>query len=102
MNVMQKPNPVRRLTEAGQSVWLDFIRRRFIGDGSLQRLIEEDGIGGVTSNPAIFQKAMGEGADYDFRLQAARAEGGDGRAHDLREPRHRRHPARRRLAAPRV
>jgi transaldolase/glucose-6-phosphate isomerase len=65
MNVMQKPNPVRRLTEAGQSVWLDFIRRSFIADGSLQRLLDEDGIGGITSNPAIFQKAMGEGTDYD-------------------------------------
>ena len=65
MNVMQKPNPVRRLTEAGQSVWLDFIRRGFIADGSLQRLLDEDGIGGITSNPAIFQKAMGEGTDYD-------------------------------------
>ena len=65
MNVMQKPNPVRRLTEAGQSVWLDFIRRRFISDGSLQRLLDEDGVGGITSNPAIFQKAMGEGTDYD-------------------------------------
>jgi transaldolase / glucose-6-phosphate isomerase len=65
MNIMQKPNPVRRLTEAGQSVWLDFIRRGFISDGSLQRLIDEDGIGGITSNPAIFQKAMGEGTDYD-------------------------------------
>ena len=65
MNVMQKANPVRRLTEAGQSVWLDFIRRRFISDGSLQRLLDEDGVGGITSNPAIFQKAMGEGTDYD-------------------------------------
>ncbi len=65
MNVMQKANPVRRLTEAGQSVWLDFIRRGFIADGSLQRLLDEDGIGGITSNPAIFQKAMGEGTDYD-------------------------------------
>lgn len=65
MNVMQKPNPVRRLVDAGQSVWLDFIRRGFIVDGSLQRLLEEDGVGGITSNPAIFQKAMGEGTDYD-------------------------------------
>lgn len=65
MNVVAKANPVRRLTETGQSVWLDFIRRSFLADGSLQRLIEEDGVGGMTSNPAIFQKAMGEGTDYD-------------------------------------
>jgi transaldolase/glucose-6-phosphate isomerase len=78
MNVMQKPNPVRRLTEAGQSVWLDFIRRGFIADGSLQRLLDEDGIGGITSNPAIFQKAMGEGTDYDSGFKPlAQREGAD-------------------------
>jgi transaldolase/glucose-6-phosphate isomerase len=65
MNVMPKPNPVRQLSQAGQSVWLDFIRRSFIADGSLQKLLDEDNIGGITSNPAIFQKAMGEGTDYD-------------------------------------
>lgn len=71
MNVVQRPaeagtaNPLKQLERYGQSPWLDFIRRGFIADGSLHRLIVEDGLKGVTSNPAIFQKAMGEGTDYD-------------------------------------
>ena len=58
-------NPLKRLTDLGQSPWLDFIRRSFVSDGSLQRLIDEDGIRGVTSNPAIFEKAITGSADYD-------------------------------------
>ncbi len=52
----------------GQSFWLDFIRRRMLLDGELQRLIAEDGLRGVTSNPSIFQKAIGESTDYDDAL----------------------------------
>ncbi|CAH2599926.1 Transaldolase 2 [Rhodovastum atsumiense] len=69
-------NPVQHLAAFGQSPWLDFIRRGFIADGSLQRLVEVDGLKGLTSNPSIFEKAMGEGSDYDdgFRALAAGAD----------------------------
>ena len=50
-------NPLRALQVFGQSVWLDYIRRSLITSGELRRLIEEDGLRGVTSNPAIFEKA---------------------------------------------
>lgn len=56
------------LTRLGQSVWLDFIRRSFLRDGGLSRLVAE-GVRGVTSNPTIFQKAIGESADYDEQLR---------------------------------
>ncbi len=58
-------NPVKQLLNEGQSPWLDFVRRSFVRDGSLQKLVDEDGLGGVTSNPSIFEKAMGHGTDYD-------------------------------------
>src|SRR5712692_9349988 len=58
-------NPVAALRQYGQSVWLDFIRRTLISGGELKRLVDEDGLGGVTSNPAIFEKAI-EGSD-DYR-----------------------------------
>ena len=68
-------NPLKQLVAAGQSPWLDFIRRSFIEDGSLKRLVEEDGVGGVTSNPSIFEKAMGSGADYDGQFKQLAADG---------------------------
>ena len=71
-------NPVKTLLDQGQSPWLDFVRRSFILDGSLQKLVEEDGLGGVTSNPSIFEKAMGHGTDYDEEFKQL-ATGG---AHD--------------------
>jgi len=64
----QKPsavqNPVAALRDYGQSVWLDYIRRSLISGGELRRLVDEDGLGGVTSNPAIFEKAIGGSNDY--------------------------------------
>ncbi|KDE19604.1 transaldolase [Acetobacter aceti 1023] len=62
-------NPLRALANAHQSPWLDFIRRSFVEDGSLARLVQDDDIRGVTSNPAIFQKAMGEGTEYDAQMR---------------------------------
>lgn len=53
-------NRVRKLANLGQSVWLDFIEREFIRSGELSALVREDGVSGVTSNPAIFQKAFAE------------------------------------------
>ncbi|CAP54229.1 bifunctional transaldolase/phosoglucose isomerase [Gluconacetobacter diazotrophicus] len=71
MNVVQKTgvqgaaNPLKALEQFGQSPWLDFIQRSYTENGSLKKLVDEDGLKGVTSNPAIFQKAMGQGTDYD-------------------------------------
>jgi len=58
-------NPLKSLNEYGQSVWLDYIQRKILATGELQRLTEEDGLKGVTSNPAIFEKAIAESDDYD-------------------------------------
>ncbi len=63
-------NPLRQLEQFGQSPWLDFIQRSFIENGSLAALVRDDKLKGVTSNPAIFEKAMGHGTDYDTQLKA--------------------------------
>jgi len=62
-------NPLRQLQAQGQAVWLDYIRRDILLDGSLRRMVDEDGVSGVTSNPAIFQKAIGESELYDQAIQ---------------------------------
>jgi len=61
-------NPLRTLREVGQSVWLDFIERGLLRSGGLRRLVEEDGVSGVTSNPTIFDKAITGSAEYDAQL----------------------------------
>jgi len=58
-------NPVKQLLQQGQSVWLDFISRELLASGELERLVSEDGVRGLTSNPTIFAKAIGEGFDYN-------------------------------------
>ena len=58
-------NPLKTLDDQGQSVWLDFIQRKLLTEGELKRLVEEDGLKGVTSNPAIFEKAIADSDDYD-------------------------------------
>jgi transaldolase len=65
-----KANPLKKLTELGQSIWLDFINRELITSGKLQRLIAEDSLRGLTSNPSIFEKAFSEGNDYDQTIRA--------------------------------
>ena len=57
-------NPLKMLNRFGQSVWLDYIRRSLIASGELARLIREDGLRGMTSNPAIFEKAIAGSTDY--------------------------------------
>ena len=57
-------NPLKALQEYGQSVWLDYIRRSLLTSGELRRLVEEDGLRGMTSNPAIFEKAITGSTDY--------------------------------------
>src|SRR5688500_10386921 len=63
-------NPLRALQVFGQSVWLDYIRRTLITSGELGRLIEDDGLRGVTSNPAIFEKAVTGSSDYREALES--------------------------------
>ncbi len=62
-------NPLLTLKSFGQSLWMDFIRRDVITTGELKRLIEQDGISGVTSNPSIFEKAIGGTHDYDDQIR---------------------------------
>lgn len=76
-------NPLRRIHQLGQSIWLDDIRRGWLRDGHLARLIAEDALAGVTSNPAIFAKAIGEGAEYDDAIAALA--GGDRDINDIYE-----------------
>jgi len=61
-------NPLRELNKLGQSVWLDYIRRRELLSGEMKRLIDEDGVSGVTSNPTIFEKAIAGSNDYDSAI----------------------------------
>ncbi|WP_026631082.1 transaldolase [Dyadobacter alkalitolerans] len=58
-------NKVKQIHDFGQSIWLDFIDRKVISSGALKKLIEEDGVRGVTSNPAIFEKAISSSSDYN-------------------------------------
>ncbi len=68
-------NPLRTLREYGQSAWLDFVSRELLNSGRLKALIAEDGLCGVTSNPSIFEKAIGEGEAYDAEIGALLADG---------------------------
>lgn len=92
-------NPLLRVKALGQSVWLDYIRRGMIESGELARLIREDGLAGVTSNPAIFEQAIVRHGDYEAAIASLARQGmsakaiyeclalGDvGRAADLLQP----------------
>jgi transaldolase len=61
-------NSVARISDFGQSIWLDYIRRKFISSGELKKQIDEDGLKGVTTNPAIFEEAIAKSNDYTDRL----------------------------------
>ena len=62
-------SPLHLLAGYGQSVWVDSLSRDMIHGGELARLIREDGVTGVTSNPSIFQKAISQGSAYDEQLR---------------------------------
>jgi transaldolase len=62
-------NKVKQLHDFGQSIWLDFLDRKLIRSGQLKKLIEDDGLRGMTSNPAIFEKAISSSADYDEQIR---------------------------------
>lgn len=71
---MSDKNRLRELHDAGQSVWLDFIDRKILRDGSLAALIRDDALMGMTSNPTIFEKALAEGNEYDAQIEQATAD----------------------------
>jgi len=70
-------NPLVELHHYGQSFWYDNIQRTLLQDGTLQRLIAEDGLRGITSNPSIFEKAIGGSEDYDEQMKELIAAGAD-------------------------
>ncbi len=70
-----EPNKVKKIHDYGQSIWLDFIDRKIMDTGELQKLITEDGVRGVTSNPAIFEKAFSSSSDYDEDIAKLAKEG---------------------------
>lgn len=65
----QKTNPLLELKQAGQSVWLDYMRRSLMTSGDLKKLVDQDGLAGMTSNPAIFEKAISGSDDYAQALK---------------------------------
>jgi transaldolase / glucose-6-phosphate isomerase len=71
-------NPLKQLESLGQSIWLDMIQRSLLSSGELKRMIEEAGLGGLTSNPTIFEKAIGHSPDYDEQISQV-AKGGASR-----------------------
>jgi transaldolase len=69
--------PLQRLSALGQSLWVDFLSRESIRGGHLQELIDDYSIVGATSNPSIFEKAMGSGDAYDAQIAELAAQGAD-------------------------
>src|SRR5712671_7408464 len=68
-------NPVKALENHGQAVWLDFLARGFVAKGDLKKLIDTDGVKGVTSNPSIVEKASGSSDEYDGAIEKALQKG---------------------------
>jgi len=79
---MMASNRLQELHDAGVSIWLDFIERKILRNGDLDRRISEDCLTGMTSNPTIFEKALAEGSDYDDQIRSV---GGDFTAMELFE-----------------
>lgn len=73
-------NPLLELARMGQSVWYDQMTRSLLTEGHLRRMIEEDRLGGLTSNPTIFEKAIGGSGEYDEELARLASEGLDQKA----------------------
>ncbi len=81
----EQKNPLAALADLGQAFWLDYIRRNFVEGGELKQMIEQDGLRGLTSNPSIFEKAIGGSSDYRDQLNEIRChpQGDAQRAFDL-------------------
>src|SRR6202162_2160608 len=77
LSIPKEANPLRGLSDFGQSVWLDYIRRSLLTSGELKRLVVEDGLRGVTSNPAIFEKAIVGSTDYESVIESQESAGLD-------------------------
>ena len=75
---MRTANPLQRLHDYGQSVWLDYISRRLLDEGELGRLVHAAEVWGVTANPTIFERAIAGSSEYDDRLRALVAAGQSG------------------------
>src|SRR6201981_2647178 len=73
VEIAKATNPLKDLQKHGQSVWLDYIRRSLITSGELRRLIEDDGLRGMTSNPSIFEKAISGSTDYADLLNSLKS-----------------------------
>ncbi len=67
-------SPLQQLADYGQSVWIDYLSRELVHSGKLERLMRDEAVAGVTSNPTIFDKAISAGSDYDEQLREALAE----------------------------
>lgn len=80
---MTTPNPLVAATEAGQSLWLDYIQRSMISNGDLQTLISEDKVKGITSNPSIFESAIANSNEYDDQISTLLASSPDLTAIDI-------------------
>jgi transaldolase/glucose-6-phosphate isomerase len=80
LSIPKAANPLRGLSDFGQSVWLDYIRRSLITSGELKRLMVEDGLRGVTSNPSIFEKAIVGSTDYESVIDSKESAGLDAKA----------------------
>lgn len=63
-------NPLQEIKALGQSVWLDYIQRDILDNGEVARMIETDGLAGMTSNPTIFEKSITEHDDYDEAISS--------------------------------
>lgn len=74
-NLFGKRNPLQEVSHYGQSIWLDYIKRDLITSGQLKKLIDQDGLRGMTSNPAIFEKAFSESTDYIKDIKDMTAQG---------------------------
>ncbi len=70
-----KSDPLNELSKLGQSIWLDYIDRKILQDGTLKHLIEHDQLAGLTSNPAIFEKAIAQGGAYTESIKRLQATG---------------------------
>ena len=66
---MAEKSNLHKLSELGQSVWIDYLSRDMLHEGELARMMKEDAVVGVTSNPTIFQKAISQGQAYDEQLK---------------------------------
>lgn len=80
-----KNNPLIEIEHYGQGVWLDYIRRDLILGGELKRLIDNDGLSGMTSNPTIFEKAISGSTDYDAQLSEVLAQDSNAKPNRLYE-----------------